>query len=51
MTYRPPLAWEGNVLEQKKTVLKPVKQWEQLGNTPNWKLQTFLNKNHPNGVS
>ena len=30
-----------------KTVLKPVKQWEQLGNMSNWKLQTFLNKESP----
>ena len=30
-----------------KIVLKPVKQWEQLGNMHNLKFQTFLNKNHP----
>ena len=34
-----------------KTVLEPVKQWEQLGNMPNWKLQTFLNKNQPNQIA
>ena len=30
-----------------KTVLKPVKQWDQLGNMQNWISKTFLNKNHP----
>ena len=30
-----------------KTVLKPVKQWEQHGNMPNWKSKCFMNKNHP----
>ena len=24
-----------------KTVLKPVKQWEQLGSMPNWKFRNF----------
>ena len=30
-----------------KTVMKPVKQWEQLGSMQNWKFQTFGNKNPP----
>ena len=30
-----------------KSVLKPVKQWEQLGNMHNWKFRNFLNKNPP----
>ena len=30
-----------------KTVLKPVKQWDQHGNMQNWISKTFLNKNHP----
>ena len=31
-----------------KTVLKPVKQWEQLENMQNLLQKTFLNKNYPN---
>ena len=30
-----------------KTVLKPVKQWEQLGSMQNWKFESFGNKNPP----
>ena len=30
-----------------KTVLKPVKQWDQHGNMQNWISKSFLNKNHP----
>ena len=33
-----------------KTVLKPVKQWEQLGSMPNWKFRNFLNKNPPSKI-
>ena len=33
--------------EKTKTVLKPVKQWDQHGNMQNWISKTFLNKNHP----
>ena len=31
-----------------KTVLKPVKQWEQHGSMQNWKFKIFGNKNPPN---
>ena len=34
--------------EKTKCVLKPVKQWEQLGNMHNWKILSLLNKNPPN---
>ena len=30
-----------------KTVLKLVKQWEQLGSMQNWKFEIFGNKNPP----
>ena len=33
-----------------KTVLKPVKQWEQLGSMQNWKFENFGNKNPPSPV-
>ena len=33
-----------------KTVLKTVSIVDQLGIMPNSKFQTFLNKNHPNGI-
>ena len=37
----------GNVF----TVLKPMKQWKQLGNMQNWKFLAFLNKNPPSWPS
>ena len=34
--------WEGVELERKqKKILKPVKQWEQLGNMHNWSFRKF----------
>ena len=36
--------------EKTKCVLKPVKQWEQIGNMHNWRFRNFLNKNHPNAM-
>ena len=39
--------WRSWATEETKYVLRPVKQWEQLGNMHNLISKTFLNKNPP----